>query len=88
MGEKKNTDIFEYAFTRKQFKQRMWSYLGMYLVLRILRTIFYITMGAAYFSSMTAGFLVFFTGIVFGLAIITVIYYRKAVKIEGLTSKV
>ena len=79
---KKDTDILEYVFTRRQFKRRMWSYLFMYLGIRVIRTILFLIFGAPYLISVWALLLVFANGIVFGMAILTIIYYRRAIQIE------
>lgn len=82
MSDKRNSDIFEYAFTRKEFKQRMWSYLFMYIALRVVRIVLLLTVGAAYYATFWGGLALFLSGIVFGMAIITVIYYRKAILVR------
>lgn len=85
MNDKKDTDIFEYVFTRKELKRRMWSYVLMYVALRIVRVILLVSFGW-YLGSVLAAILIFLSGVLFGAAIITVIYYRKSVRIEDLTT--
>jgi hypothetical protein len=62
----------------------MWTYVGIWIALRVLRAILYFTVGLAFLSSIPAAFIFWASGIVFGLAFITIIIYRRSVRVDEL----
>jgi len=74
----------EYVYTKSKFKKSMWLYLTAWIVLRILRAILYFTVGLAFLSSIPAVLIFWGSGLVFGLAIMTVIIYRRSARVDDL----
>lgn len=72
----------EYVYTYSQFKKKLWWCFGIYVVLRILRAIIYLTVGIAWLSGIPAVFIFFFTGFVVGIAAHTIWRYRKSVRLD------
>jgi hypothetical protein len=62
----------------------MWTYVGIWIALRVLRAILYFTVGLAFLSSIPAAFIFWASGLVFGLAIMTIIIYRRSVRVDEL----
>ena len=71
----------EYVYTKSRFKKTLWWCLGIYIVLRILRAILYLTIGIAFLSSIPAAFIFFFTGFIWGIAALAIYRYRKSVRV-------
>jgi hypothetical protein len=76
--EKKPDYQLVYVYTKKKFKRDMWTYLAIWVVLRALRVILYLSLGTAYLTTITAAFIFFGTGMVWGFAILSVIVYRRS----------
>lgn len=72
----------EYIYTKSQFKKKLWWCLGIYIVLRVLRAIVYLTVGLAWLGGIPAAFIFFFTGFVVGIAAHSIWRYRKSVRLE------
>ena len=80
---KKNPDHqLVYIYSKARFKRAMWTYLAIWLALRVLRAVLYLTVGLTYLSSIPAAFIFFGTGMVWGFAILTVIIYRRSARPE------
>jgi membrane-associated HD superfamily phosphohydrolase len=73
-----------YVYTKSQFKKTLWWCLGIYLALRVLRAVLYLTVGIAYMSSIPAAFIFFFTGMVWGIAALAIWRYRRSVRVDDL----
>lgn len=74
----------EYVYTKSQYKKTLWWCLGVYLVLRIIRAVLYLTVGITVLSSIPAAFIFFFTGFIWGVAALAVYRYLKSVRVEDL----
>lgn len=85
---KKDDFLLEYVYHKKQFRRSMWTYVAMYVALRILRITLYLTVGLAYLSSIPAAMIFWASGLVFGLAIMTIIIYRRSVRVDHLNTEV
>lgn len=81
---KKPDYTLEYVYRKSQFKKSMWIYLGIWLALRISRAILYFTVGVTFLGSIPAAMIFWATGLVFGLAIMTIIIYRRSVRVDEL----
>ena len=81
MGKKKDY-LLEYVYHKKQFKKSMWRFLFMWITLRTIHIILYLAIGKAYLTSWVAIFLFWASGLVFGLAIMTLIIYRRSIRIN------
>jgi hypothetical protein len=86
MGKKPDY-VLEYVYTKSQYKRKLWWCLGIYLVLRILRAVLYLTVGIAYLSSIPAAFIFFFTGFVWGIAAHTIWRYRRSVRVDDIEAE-
>lgn len=74
----------EYVYNKSKFKKAMWWYLALWLITRIARAIMYFTVGVMAFGGIPAAFIFFFSGLIFGLAIMSVIIYRRSVRVEDI----
>lgn len=75
----------EYVYTKGSFKRAMWFFIGLWVVTRVARAIFYYTTGVALFStSLVTLLIVFATGIVVGLAVMYTYVYFKSVRVEDI----
>lgn len=75
----------EYVYTKRSFKKAMWIFVGLWVMTRIARAIFYFATGVALFStSLVTLLIVFVTGIVVGLAIMYTYVYFKSVPVEDI----
>jgi len=83
MGKKPDYEL-EYVYTKSQFKKTLWWCLGIYLTLRVLRAVLYLTVGLTYLSSIPAAFIFFFTGMVWGIATLAIWRYRRSVRVDDL----
>jgi hypothetical protein len=72
----------EYIYTKSQYKKKLWWCLGIYIALRVLRAILYLTVGITFLSSIPAAFIFFGTGMVVGIAAHSIWRYRKSVRVE------
>lgn len=81
---KKDDFLLEYVYRKKQFRRSMWIYLGIWLALRILRAILIFTVGVTVLGSIPAAMIFWASGLVFGLAIMTIIIYRKSIRVDEL----
>jgi len=79
---KKPDYLLEYVYTKSQFKKKLWWCLGIYIVLRVLRIVLYLTVGVAWLSSIPAAFIFFGTGMVFGIAAHSIWRYRRSVRLD------
>lgn len=84
---KKPDYVLEYVYTKSQFKKKLWRCFGIYLVLRILRVILYLTVGVAWLSSIPAAFIFFLTGMVFGAAAHSIWRYRRSVRLDDVETE-
>lgn len=83
MGKKPDYQL-EYVYTKSQFKKTVWWCIGIYLALRTIRAVLYLTIGITYMSSIPAAFIFFFTGFVLGILALAIYRYRHSVKVEDL----
>jgi hypothetical protein len=83
MGKKPDYQL-EYVYTKSEYKKTLWWCLGIYLFLRILRGVLYVTVGLAYMSSIPAAFIFFFTGMVWGVGALAIWRYRRSVRVDDL----
>lgn len=75
----------EYVYTKRSFKKAMWFFIGLWVVTRIARAVYYFTTGVALFStSLLTLLIVFATGIVVGLAVMYTYVYFKSVRVEDI----
>jgi hypothetical protein len=79
---KKPDYTLEFVYSKSQFKKSMWTYLGVYLVLRALRIFLYLTVGITYLASIPAALIFWASGVCFGFAILSIILYRRSIKVE------
>lgn len=86
MGKKPDY-VLEYVYTKSQYKRKLWWCLGIYLVLRVLRAILYLTFGLAYLSSIPAAFIFFGTGMIVGIAAHTIWRYRRSVRVDDIEAE-
>lgn len=84
---KKPDYVLEYVYTKSQFKAKLWWCLGIYLALRVLRAVLYLTVGITYLSSIPAAFIFFFTGFVVGIAAHTIWRYRRSVRVDDIEAE-
>jgi formate/nitrite transporter FocA (FNT family) len=85
---KKDDFLLEYVYHKKQFRRAMWTYVAIWAALRIARAILYFTVGIAFLSSIPATLIFWASGLVFGLAIMTIIIYRRSVRVDDLDQEV
>ena len=85
---KKPDYALEFVFRKSTFKKSMWIYFGIWLALRVLRVVLYFTVGLTFLSSIPAAFIFWASGLVFGLAIMTIIIYRRSVRVDDLETEV
>ena len=62
----------------------MWTYLILFILLRVLRAILYFTVGLTWLASIPAAFIFFASGLVCGLAILTIVIYRRSIRVDEL----
>jgi hypothetical protein len=74
----------EYVYTKSQYKRTLWWCLGIYLVLRTIRVVLYLTVGILVWNSIPAAFIFFFTGFIWGLAALAIYRYLKSARVEDL----
>jgi hypothetical protein len=74
----------EYVYTKSRYKKTLWWCVGIYVVLRILRAILYLTIGITFLSSIPAAFIFFFTGFIWGIGALAIYRYRKSVRVEDI----
>lgn len=79
--------LLEYVYTKSQYKRKLWWCAGIWLALRILRVILYLTVGIAYLNSIPAVFIFFATGMVVGIAAHTIWRYRKSVRVDDIEAE-
>ena len=84
---KKPDYVLEYIYTKSQFKKKLWWCLGIYLFLRVLRAILYLTVGVTFLSSIPAAFIFFFTGFVWGIAAHSIWRYRRSVRLDDMEAE-
>jgi hypothetical protein len=84
---KKPDYVLEYIYTKNQFKKKLWWCLGIYLALRVLRAILYLTVGITYMSSIPAAFIFFGTGMVVGIAAHSIWRYRLSVRLDDIEAE-
>lgn len=75
---KNKNEALEYVYLRSQFYKSLWTYLGLWVVIRFVRVLIYLQTGEAYEPEVLVNILIYLSGIVFGLAIKAVIVYRKS----------
>jgi hypothetical protein len=78
----------EYVYRKSKFRRAMWTYLAVWLVLRVLRAVLYLTVGITYLASIPAAFIFWASGVCFGFAILTIIIYRRSIKVEEIDREV
>lgn len=66
----------------------MWTYLAIWLVLRVLRAVLYLTVGITYLASIPAALIFWASGVVVGFALLTIYVYRRSIKIEEIDREV
>lgn len=86
MGKKPDY-LLEYVYTKSQFKKKLWWCLGIYLALRILRAVLYLTVGVTWLSSIPAVLIFFATGMVVGIAAHSIWRYRRSVILDDIESE-
>lgn len=86
MGKKPDYQL-EYVYTKSQYKKTLWWCLGIYLFLRTLRIVIYLTVGIAWLSSIPAAFIFFFTGFIWGIGALAIWRYRRSVRVEDLEAE-
>lgn len=84
---KKPDYLLEYVYTKNQYKKKLWWCLGIYIALRVLRAVLYLTVGITYLSSIPAAFIFFATGMVVGIAAHTIWRYRRSVRVEDVEAE-
>lgn len=86
MGKKPDY-VLEYVYTKSQYKRKLWWCLGIYIALRVLRAVLYLTFGLAWLSSIPALFIFFFTGMIVGIAAHTIWRYRRSVRVDDIEAE-
>ena len=84
---KKDDYQLEYVYSMRQFKKKLWWCFGIWLVLRILRAILYLTFGIAFLSSIPAAFIFFGSGMVLGIAAHSIWRYRYSVRVDDVEAE-
>lgn len=74
----------EYVYTNSRFNKTVWWCIGIFVALRVTRVILYLTLGAAYLTSVTAAFIFFFSGFVLGILALAIYRYRSSVRVEDI----
>lgn len=74
----------EYVYNKSKFKKSMWWFFALWLLTRIARAILYFTVGIAFLGGIPAAFIFFFSGLLFGLAAMSIIIYRRSVRVEDI----
>jgi hypothetical protein len=85
---KKPDYSLEYVFRKSTFRKSMWTYLGVWLALRVLRAVLYFTVGITFLSSIPAAFIFWASGMVVGLAVMTIYVYRRSIRVDDLETEV
>lgn len=83
MGKKPDYQL-EYVYNKSQFKKALWWCVGLWLVTRIIRVVMYFTVGIMVFGGIPAAFIFFFSGMIFGVATIWIVIYRRSVRVEDI----
>lgn len=86
MGKKPDYQL-EYVYTKKAFKKQMWILVLIWLALRITRLTLYMIFGVAYLGTVAASLIFWGTGLCFGLAIMSIIVYRRSVPLEQIEAE-
>lgn len=84
---KKPDYLLEYVYTKSQFRKKLWWCLAIYIALRLMRGILYVTVGVAWLGSIPAAFIFFGTGMVVGIAAHSIWRYRKSVRLDELEAE-
>lgn len=74
----------EYVYNKSRFKRTMWLCVIFWVLTRIARAIMYFTVGVMAFGAIPASFIFFFSGLIFGIAAMAIIVYRKSVRVEDI----
>jgi hypothetical protein len=84
---KKPDYVLEYVYTKSQYKRKLWWCLGIYIALRVLRAVLYLTVGITYLASIPAAFIFFGTGMIVGIAAHSIWRYRKSVRLDDVETE-
>ncbi len=83
MGKKPDYQL-EYVYNKSRFKRTIWLCVIFWVLTRVARFIMYFTVGVAAFGFIPASFIFFFGGLAFGIATMSIIIYRKSVRVEDI----
>lgn len=84
---KKPDYLLEYIYSKSQFKKKLWWCLAVYIILRIIRAILYLTVGIMIMEGIPAAFIFFGTGMVVGIAAHSIWRYRRSVRIDDVDAE-
>jgi hypothetical protein len=74
----------EYVYNKNRFKRTIWLCVIFWILTRIARAIMYFTVGVMAFGGIPAAFIFFFSGLIFGIATMSIIVYRKSVRVQDI----
>lgn len=74
----------EYVYNKSRFKRTIWLCVLFWILTRVARAVMYFTVGVAVWGFIPASFIFFFSGLVFGIATMAIIIYRKSVRVEDI----
>lgn len=83
MGKKPDYQL-EYVYNKSRFKRTIWLCVLFWVLTRIARAIMYFTIGVGAFGFIPASFIFFLSGLVFGIATMSIIIYRKSVRVDDI----
>lgn len=84
MDNKPDTDLVEYVYYKKSFKNTLWILCSIWLVLRITRAILLHAVGIAVVGTIPFAMIAWATGVVIGMIIVTVYIYRQSIAVNDL----
>ncbi len=74
----------EYVYNKSRFARTIRLCVIFWILTRIARAVMYFTVGVAAFGFIPASFIFFFSGLVFGIAAMAIVVYRKSVRVEDI----
>lgn len=74
----------EYVYNKSRFTKTIIWCVIFWVLTRIARAIMYFTVGLLAFGGIPASFIFFTSGLIFGIATMAVIVYRRSVRVEDI----
>lgn len=74
----------EYVYNKSLFKKTIIWCVILWVITRIARAVMYFTVGVLALGGIPASFIFFFSGLIFGIALMAIIVYRRSVRVEDI----